>query len=171
MDPEYFQYLPPWIIVVILITPLIWKGFNILINKIVELNRQKELDEEKIKTEGKEIGMLTSKYEDFKANSEVVKEEYYKQQKKNDELDAQISILSKSLNSEIESRKLEGERIDKMINIYENLSNSYSEMSKDLKDAVTALSTSLSDTNSKIKNMEKDLNEVKEDIKEIKYNK
>jgi chromosome segregation ATPase len=101
-------------------------------NKQEKLKKERE-EEEALKNEGRALGVMEAEKNAFKANSHTLRDEYYRHTKKIDELDSQITTLSKGLKDVTEElvredanrrkereedlceRKKSGERLDSIL--------------------------------------------------------
>ena len=140
-----------------------------------EKNAREREEEQALIQEGKEFGHIETERDAYKSNSNTLKEEYYKQQVKINELDKQVNDLTHIVRVESEERKKDGERLDSLIRIHDNLSKNYSDMGESLKKSLSEMGEALTQfqfnnrkMHEKITDMEDDISSIKSDVKELK---
>ena len=140
-----------------------------------EKNAREREEEQALIREGREFGHIESERDAYKSNSNTLKEEYYKQQVKINELDKQVNDLTHIVRVESEERKKDGERLDSLIRIHDNLSKNYSDMGESLKKSLSEMGEALTQfqfnnkkMHEKITDMEDDISSIKSDVKELK---
>ena len=140
-----------------------------------EKNAREREEEQALIQEGREFGHIESERDAYKSNSNTLKEEYYKQQVKINELDKQVNDLTHIVRVESEERKKDGERLDSLIRIHDNLSKNYSDMGESLKKSLSEMGEALTQfqfnnrkMHEKITDMEDDISSIKSDVKELK---
>ena len=140
-----------------------------------EKDARERAEEQALIQEGREFGHIESERDAYKTNSNTLKEEYYKQQVKINELDKQVNELTHIVRVESEERKKDGERLDSLIRIHDNLSKNYSDMGESLKKSLSEMGEALTQfqfnnrkMHEKITDMEDDISSIKSDVKELK---
>ena len=140
-----------------------------------EKDARERAEEQALIQEGREFGHIESERDAYKTNSKTLKEEYYKQQVKINELDKQVNDLTHIVRVESEERKKDGERLDSLIRIHDNLSKNYSDMGESLKKSLSEMGEALTQfqfnnkkMHEKITDMEDDISSIKSDVKELK---
>ena len=140
-----------------------------------EKDARERAEEQALIQEGREFGHIESERDAYKSNSNTLKEEYYKQQVKINELDKQVNDLTHIVRVESEERKKDGERLDSLIRIHDNLSKNYSDMGESLKKSLSEMGEALTQfqfnnrkMHEKITDMEDDISSIKSDVKELK---
>ena len=140
-----------------------------------EKDARERAEDQALIQEGREFGHIESERDAYKTNSKTLKEEYYKQQVKINELDKQVNDLTHIVRVESEERKKDGERLDSLIRIHDNLSKNYSEMGESLKKSLSEMGEALNQfqfnnrkMHEKITDMEDDISSIKNDVKELK---
>ena len=144
-------------------------------NSYSDYKSQNEDQLHSIQKEYKEFGHTEAERNAYKANSEILKEEYYKQQAKINALDKQVESLTIAVEKNAEEREQSGQRLDRMIAVYEDLSTSYKEMNTSLQATVKELGASLEICTKssvmlteKMTKIEGEITVIKNDVKEIK---
>lgn len=140
-----------------------------------EKDARERAEDQALIQEGREFGHIESERDAYKTKSKTLKEEYYKQQEKINELDKQVNDLTHIVRVESEERKKDGERLDSLIRIHDNLSKNYSEMGESLKKSLSEMGEALNQfqfsnrkMHEKITDMENDISSIKSDVKELK---
>ena len=140
-----------------------------------EKDARERAEDQALIQEGREFGHIESERDAYKTKSKTLKEEYYKQQEKINELDKQVNDLTHIVRVESEERKKDGERLDSLIRIHDNLSKNYSEMGESLKKSLSEMGEALNQfqfnnrkMHEKITDMEDDISSIKNDVKELK---
>jgi predicted RNase H-like nuclease (RuvC/YqgF family) len=140
-----------------------------------EKDARERADEQALIQEGREFGHIESERDAYKTSSKTLKEEYYKQQVKINELDKQVNDLTHIVRVESEERKKDGERLDSLIRIHDNLSKNYSDMAESLKKSLGEMREALTEfqynnvkMHEKMSDMEDDISSIKNDVKELK---
>ena len=140
-----------------------------------EKDARERAEEQALIQEGREFGHIETERDAYKSNSNTLKEEYYKQQVKINELDKQVNDLTHIVRVESEERKKDGERLDSLIRIHDNLSKNYSDMGESLKKSLSEMGEALTQfqfnnrkMHEKITDMEDDISSIKSDVKELK---
>ena len=140
-----------------------------------EKDARERAEEQALIQEGREFGHIETERDAYKSNSNTLKEEYYKQQVKINELDKQVNELTHIVRVESEERKKDGERLDSLIRIHDNLSKNYSDMGESLKKSLSEMGEALTQfqfnnrkMHEKITDMEDDISSIKSDVKELK---
>jgi predicted RNase H-like nuclease (RuvC/YqgF family) len=169
----------PALAIIIVVCIFGGKYINSFIKEYRTLKREKDAreraDEQALIQEGREFGHIESERDAYKSNSNTLKEEYYKQQVKINELDKQVNDLTNIVRVESEERKKDGERLDSLIRIHDNLSKNYSDMGESLKKSLSEMGEALTQfqfnnrkMHEKITDMEDDISSIKSDVKELK---
>lgn len=169
----------PALAIIIVICIFGGKYINSFIKEYRTLKREKDAreraEEQALIQEGREFGHIESERDAYKSNSNTLKEEYYKQQVKINELDKQVNDLTHVVRVESEERKKDGERLDSLIRIHDNLSKNYSDMGESLKKSLSEMGEALTQfqfnnrkMHEKITDMEDDISSIKSDVKELK---
>lgn len=169
----------PALAIIIVICIFGGKYINSFIKEYRTLKREKDAreraEEQALIQEGREFGHIESERDAYKSNSNTLKEEYYKQQVKINELDKQVNDLTHIVRVESEERKKDGERLDSLIRIHDNLSKNYSDMGESLKKSLSEMGEALTQfqfnnrkMHEKITDMEDDISSIKSDVKELK---
>ena len=169
----------PALAIIIVVCIFGGKYINSFIKEYRALKNEKDAreraEDQALIQEGREFGHIESERDAYKSNSKTLKEEYYKQQVKINELDKQVNDLTHIVRVESEERKKDGERLDSLIRIHDNLSKNYSEMGESLKKSLSEMGEALNQfqfnnrkMHEKITDMEDDISSIKNDVKELK---
>ena len=169
----------PALAIIIVVCIFGGKYINSFIKEYRALKNEKDAreraEDQALIQEGREFGHIESERDAYKSNSDTLKEEYYKQQVKINELDKQVNDLTHIVRVESEERKKDGERLDSLIRIHDNLSKNYSEMGESLKKSLSEMGEALNQfqfnnrkMHEKITDMEDDISSIKNDVKELK---
>ena len=169
----------PALAIIIVVCIFGGKYINSFIKEYRALKNEKDAreraEDQALIQEGREFGHIESERDAYKSNSDTLKEEYYKQQVKINELDKQVNDLTHIVRVESEERKKDGERLDSLIRIHDNLSKNYSEMGESLKKSLSEMGEALNQfqfnnrkMHEKITDMENDISSIKSDVKELK---
>ena len=169
----------PALAIIIVVCIFGGKYINSFIKEYRALKNEKDAreraEDQALIQEGREFGHIESERDAYKSNSKTLKEEYYKQQEKINELDKQVNDLTHIVRVESEERKKDGERLDSLIRIHDNLSKNYSEMGESLKKSLSEMGEALNQfqfnnrkMHEKITDMEDDISSIKNDVKELK---
>ena len=169
----------PVLAIIIVVCIFGGKYINSFIKEYRALKNEKDAreraEDQALIQEGREFGHIESERDAYKTTSKTLKEEYYKQQEKINELDKQVNDLTHIVRVESEERKKDGERLDSLIRIHDNLSKNYSEMGESLKKSLSEMGEALNQfqfsnrkMHEKITDMENDISSIKSDVKELK---
>ena len=169
----------PALAIIIVVCIFGGKYINSFIKEYRALKNEKDAreraEDQALIQEGREFGHIESERDAYKTKSKTLKEEYYKQQEKINELDKQVNDLTHIVRVESEERKKDGERLDSLIRIHDNLSKNYSEMGESLKKSLSEMGEALNQfqfsnrkMHEKITDMENDISSIKSDVKELK---
>ena len=169
----------PALAIIIVVCIFSGKYINSFIKEYRSLKNEKDAreraEDQALIQEGREFGHIESERDAYKTTSKTLKEEYYKQQEKINELDKQVNDLTHIVRVESEERKKDGERLDSLIRIHDNLSKNYSEMGESLKKSLSEMGEALNQfqfnnrkMHEKITDMENDISSIKSDVKELK---
>ena len=169
----------PALAIIIVVCIFSGKYINSFIKEYRALKNEKDAreraEDQALIQEGREFGHIESERDAYKTTSKTLKEEYYKQQEKINELDKQVNDLTHIVRVESEERKKDGERLDSLIRIHDNLSKNYSEMGESLKKSLSEMGEALNQfqfsnrkMHEKITDMENDISSIKSDVKELK---
>ena len=169
----------PALAIIIVVCIFGGKYINSFIKEYRALKNEKDAreraEDQALIQEGREFGHIESERDAYKTTSKTLKEEYYKQQEKINELDKQVNDLTHIVRVESEERKKDGERLDSLIRIHDNLSKNYSEMGESLKKSLSEMGEALNQfqfsnrkMHEKITDMENDISSIKSDVKELK---
>jgi uncharacterized protein (DUF3084 family) len=169
----------PALAIIIVVCIFGGKYINSFIKEYRTLKSEKDArereEEQALIQEGREFGHIETERDAYKSNSNTLKEEYYKQQMKINELDKQVNDLTHIVRVESEERKKDGERLDSLIRIHDNLSKNYSDMGESLKKSLSEMGEALTQfqfnnrkMHEKITDMEDDISSIKSDVKELK---
>ena len=169
----------PALAIIIVVCIFSGKYINSFIKEYRALKNEKDererAEDQALIQEGREFGHIESERDAYKTTSKTLKEEYYKQQVKINELDKQVNDLTHIVRVESEERKKDGERLDSLIRIHDNLSKNYSEMGESLKKSLSEMGEALNQfqfnnrkMHEKITDMENDISSIKSDVKELK---
>ena len=169
----------PALAIIIVVCIFGGKYINSFIKEYRALKNEKDAreraEDQALIQEGREFGHIESERDAYKSNSNTLKEEYYKQQVKINELDKQVNDLTHIVRVESEERKKDGERLDSLIRIHDNLSKNYSDMGESLKKSLSEMGEALTQfqfnnrkMHEKITDMEDDISSIKSDVKELK---
>lgn len=169
----------PALAIIIVVCIFSGKYINSFIKEYRALKNEKDAreraEDQALIQEGREFGHIESERDAYKTTSKTLKEEYYKQQEKINELDKQVNDLTHIVRVESEERKKDGERLDSLIRIHDNLSKNYSEMGESLKKSLSEMGEALNQfqfnnrkMHEKITDMEDDISSIKNDVKELK---
>ena len=169
----------PALAIIIVVCIFGGKYINSFIKEYRALKNEKDAreraEDQALIQEGREFGHIESERDAYKTKSKTLKEEYYKQQEKINELDKQVNDLTHIVRVESEERKKDGERLDSLIRIHDNLSKNYSEMGESLKKSLSEMGEALNQfqfnnrkMHEKITDMEDDISSIKSDVKELK---
>ena len=169
----------PALAIIIVVCIFGGKYINSFIKEYRALKNEKDAreraEDQALIQEGREFGHIESERDAYKTTSKTLKEEYYKQQEKINELDKQVNDLTHIVRVESEERKKDGERLDSLIRIHDNLSKNYSDMGESLKKSLSEMGEALNQfqfsnrkMHEKITDMENDISSIKSDVKELK---
>ena len=169
----------PALAIIIVVCIFSGKYINSFIKEYRALKNEKDAreraEDQALIQEGREFGHIESERDAYKTTSKTLKEEYYKQQEKINELDKQVNDLTHIVRVESEERKKDGERLDSLIRIHDNLSKNYSDMGESLKKSLSEMGEALTQfqfnnrkMHEKITDMEDDISSIKSDVKELK---
>ena len=169
----------PALAIIIVVCIFGGKYINSFIKEYRALKNEKDAreraEDQALIQEGREFGHIESERDAYKTTSKTLKEEYYKQQEKINELDKQVNDLTHIVRVESEERKKDGERLDSLIRIHDNLSKNYSDMGESLKKSLSEMGEALTQfqfnnrkMHEKITDMEDDISSIKSDVKELK---
>ena len=155
------------------------KYFTTFIKDYRILKNEKEdrvhAEEKALIQEGREFGHMESERDTYKTNMKTLKDECSRQREKMIKLDEQINELTHIVKAESDERKKDGERLDSLIRIHDNLSKSYSDMADSLKKSLGEMREALTEfqynnmkMHEKVTDMEDDISSIKNDVKELK---
>lgn len=148
------------------------KDYRILKN---EKKDRMHAEEKALIQEGREFGHIESERDNYKTNMKTLRDECSRQREKMIKLDEQINELTHIVRAESDERKKDGERLDSLIRIHDNLSKSYSDMADSLKKSLGEMREALTEfqynnmkMHEKVTDMEDDISSIKNDVKELK---
>lgn len=148
------------------------KDYRILKN---EKKDRVQAEEKALIQEGREFGHIESERDTYKSSIDTLRNECSRQREKINKLDEQVNELTHIVRTESDERKKDGERLDSLIRIHDNLSKNYSDMADSLKKSLGEIKEAFNEfqynnmkMHEKMVDMEDDISSIKNDVKELK---